>query len=401
MIFTGGAHPVGTTAGVLTAACGQLEYCPTAERARYLERYSAALRADPTCDAHAAAADEDIEQQYPNLGAHIQCYLVFKDRNSIVACKNKLGGAFDHMHFVVASESQRSLQCVEDYCQDQHKEGVSQTTDPFCFGIMPSGKVGKTDTEHIRQQLLAGKSFKDFIRDGELDLDQLCKYQRILQYGERAFGATRGTDFTPRIIWLESAESGTGKSFYVLQGGLEADYGIKLEDCYFWNGSTGGSTNWVDEGAIGKTVWIMQEARGQHCTPDALKDLWDRGPMQMQCKGGMVQCLAHTFVVTTNFKMREWFQKLKLDQPEQWERHMVALERRLNEWGVRPNFKGYLRNWRLEQRLAAAGGLTIRGPSPSRRITPERMDSPDSTLDGLSQEAVAQELERRAARAQC
>lgn len=331
---------------------------------------------------------DDMDAEFPNLGAHLQCYLVFKKRQSITACKTQLGSWATIMNFTVATESERSLQTVEEYVNDPHKDGVSHEEDSFRFGIFPDGKPGKTDTEFIRKQCLDGKTLKRFIQEGELDMDQLVKYQRIIQYSERAFAQVRGTDFTPRIIWLESAESGTGKSFYVLQGGLLQDFGISLDDCYFWNGSTGGSTGWVDEGAIGKTCWIMQEAAGQHCTPHALKDLWDRGAMQMQCKGGMVQCLATTWVITTNFSLREWWGKLKLDKPEEWERHMTALERRVREWGVRPNFKGYLRNWRLEQRLTQQGGLKVRanGQLELRRITPEPVIPMDATdFEGMSQ----------------
>lgn len=356
---------------------------------------------DAQYDAWAMHQDtgDDYETEYLDLGAHLQVYIVLRTRESFTRAKQILDGTGEDwartFNFTVATETERSLKFLEEeYCNNPQKEGVSDTTDFFRFGVFPTGKPGNANKDDMLQQLKGGKTLKRHIEDGT-DLDMLIKCQRLIQFAERAFGAKRGTDFAPRIIWLCSKESGTGKSFYVLNGGLEKDYGIKLDDCYFWNGSTGGSTGWVTEDAIGKHVWVMQEACGQHCTPDALKELWDRGPAQMQCKGGMVECLAHTWVITTNFDLDEWWGKLKIDNPDKWERHMVALRRRLQEWGCYPNFKAYLRNHRLEQRMTEQGGLRVRanGTLELRRITPERMLQAAQVLPGDRELLDLDELE--------
>lgn len=379
VIFAGGTRPAagGTDLPAPPAfrfACGQLEL---------------------------GANSEDGEDRY-----HIQFYVASKAKTTFTGMKAKLGGdAWRTAKFVICTEEERSLQRVEEYCNDPAKrDGTAvQACDMFRFGVPPTGKTGNQGPSELENLVgvLRAQGPLSILQaiDAGANVPALAGHMQFYKALCEELDVPRGSNFTPQIYWLCSSESGTGKTHWVNNGGLAevlAAKDMSMDDVFFWQGDSGGSANWITHRARGKRCWVMEEARGQHCTPDMLKTCWDRGPCCLQGKGFFVECHAEIWVIMTNFELEEWFGKLKMTAPDTWERHYTALKRRLTEWGVRPNFKTYLRQKRLEKRLTEQGGLRVL--APTRRITPEPMQSIDEEGDeaGMSPYSRAQLADQRA-----
>lgn len=308
-------------------------------------------------------------------------------KTTFTGLKNLLGPDWSTVNITVCTPNERSLERVQEYCNDPAKDTACQFCDMFRFGVLPSGTTGNqggAELEHLTH-LIRTQQVNSILSaiDNGADIKALAGHIPFFRCLLAEAEPKRGTDFTPRIYWLESAESGTGKSHWVSNGGLEFELEkinltlpsdkkpYSMDDCYYWAANTGGYAGWVTEDARAKRIWIMEEACGQYASPDGQKRLWDRGPYRMQCKGGFVECCAEIFVVTTNFGLDQWWPKLKEEHPDQWERQYTAVKRRLDEWGITPNFRLFLRQKRLERRLTQEGGIRVR--EPTRRISPEPM----------------------------
>lgn len=332
-------------------------------------------------------------------GWHLQCCVYFVSKTTITGAKQRLGALFATAHLDVITATQRSFECVQEYCHDSSKPSAAQCADPFCFGLWPTGTTGNQGGAHL-QQLVAlvrdGARSLTHLINGGADIQAVAGHVHFLKEFIAEQDTPRSSDFVPLILYLCSRESGTGKSHWVWQGGFDAEMekrGLpyRSADIYVWQGDSGGSANWITPDARDAEVWLMEEACGQHCKPDLLKTAWDRGPCRMQYKGSFLQCKAKVWIVCTNFELDEHWPKLKLERPEVWERHYTALKRRLDEWGFRPDFRRFLREKRLERRLEAQGGLRI--VPPTRRISPEPVEETDP-LEHLLQPTEGHTLRR-------
>ena len=175
------------------AVCGQLEFCPSA-----------------------AAAGR--------LGAHIQWYCVVPNKTTFAGLISKLGPELAGTHLEVCTANQRSLETVREYCNDPHKDSADDGSDMFSYGIFPSGAPGNqkgATLEQFRELITSGITVKDLILDGQIELGMVNGSLRLLEKCERLFQPGRGSSHTPRVVVLYSKESGTGKSHYVHNGGLE------------------------------------------------------------------------------------------------------------------------------------------------------------------------------------
>lgn len=359
---------------MLTAACGQLEWAPNPAPGRN--------------------------------GAHVQAYVVVPQKKAIGGWKALLRGllpAFpediDDLNLAEKSwvrfctDEERSLQRVEEYCNDPQKDSADDGTDMFKFGVFPTGKKGNQGgavIESLRPRLLAGESFTSFLNDGSIPLEELSRHRGLFLECEKRCMPERGYDFDPIWFHLHSEDSGVGKGHWVQNGGLEAATGGKYkfpDDVYKFCANTGGNANWVTHKAAQCEVWWLDEWNGEsHCRQDGFKQLVDRGPFVFQGKGFTVPCMAKVIITTSNFSLEECWPTVKKDNPEVWERNMIAIRRRFREFGQTPNFRLFLREKRLERRLTEQGGLRVHLSDPSqgtqRRIVPERitnmlLDRPD------------------------
>lgn len=312
--------------------------------------------------------------------------MYFVQKTTITGAKTRLGPRFATAHLDVITQTQRSFDCVQEYCHDSGKPSAAQCCLPFCFGTWPTGNTGNQGGAQLAQMTALMRERRPLtllqLLDEGVEPAAVAGHMQYWQQMRRELQPTRGTKHRPWWVFLHSAESGTGKTFWVDCGGLEAwlqqlnatqGTNYSMDDVYVWQGGSGGNATWVTEDAIGKRIWIWPETAGQHCTMDACKTLIDRGPCRMQCKGGFVECLAEIHVWTTNFTLEEHWAKLKLERPDHWQRCYTALKRRLDEFGYFPDFRRFLREKRLEARLTQQGGLRV--VEPTRRVEPEEIDT--------------------------
>lgn len=320
---------------------------------------------------------------------HIQFYCVTaaNGRCTVTGLKRLLPDEWNTLHGEVCTENERSLQCVEEYCNDPAKpDGTAcQFVDMFRFGIFPSGKPGAEKLEDIKDQLLNGtfKNLQDVIEKSGLELDTISRHQKFFDALWEIYGRGRSGEQRPYGFIL-IGPSGTGKSFWWKMGGLKAALEAKGidtsgmdirdggRDVYKFNLTAGGYVTFVTKQMAGKIICIIEEFNGQF-PKDLFKQILDYGQVQLQGKGFFMNLDAWIFVFTSNHEIRQWWPNAKEKNPEAWERDMEAVERRIKEFCEFPNYKLYRRSWLLEQRLIQQGGLRIVGPT--RRITPEPMET--------------------------
>jgi hypothetical protein len=137
----------------------------------------------------------------------------------------------------------------------------------------------------------------------------------MLRWGKRRAGM-------PKIVLLVG-DSGSGKSKWV-----QRTYPSRYRMTF----SNGGNSSWFD-GYNGESVVELSEFRGQLALSFML-DLLDRYELKVQTKGGTVQFLASTIVITSNEEPKEWYKNL-----EDREEKMKPLLRRIEEFGTRPLYR--------------------------------------------------------------
>lgn len=338
----------------ITGWCGQLEIAPTPEEGRN--------------------------------GAHLQYYVVTPKKITLPGLKNVLSSTaacWNRSHLVMCTATERSLDCVKEYCYDDEKDSKADFVEKFMIGTFPSGNTGNqrgAQLEQLRERIMEGASLRELALAGDVPLDLLAPNMRFIDRMTEEFRPRRNLQQDPVWIYMFSAESGTGKTYWVEKGGLEAWSNGKytFDDVYTWSSETGGNARWITPEASSKRVWHLQEFSGNHCRQDAFKEMIGRGPYRVQGKGIFVECLAEVIITTSNFDIEECWADLKAEKPDIWERNMVAIRRRLRDFGHTPNFRLYLRNARLMERYMQAQQEQGAGPTPSRRI------SPVSVLDTLA-----------------
>lgn len=311
---------------------------------------------------------------------HIQYYLALKPKYKCTPGAQMLRDYGWRCKKIPATDTQRSLEDVETYCQkeDTRVDGFEQ----FRFGVPPSGKAGQSDMEliELRKRFANGESLVQLIRDGDVPWELLSKHLHFLKLAEVACGVGRGMNTKP-TIYLLVGESGSGKSRWA-RAHMEEFF---AEKHYTWamNSPTG---CWLTEDAAGKTCFLLDEFRG-NCPMDVLLRVLDYGEMKLPYKGGFVNCAASTFIITSNLEPRSWWPKMKQEHPYDWEASMLALERRLKEFGTRPNYKTWMHAERLRERADAqraavearmeqmmAASPAASESTATHRITPRRID---------------------------
>lgn len=317
------------TTQFLTYAVGQMEVCPSTNR------------------------------------IHMQFYIITTAKTTLTGLKKGLGSWFVEAHFVPATETQRSTDCVRDYCQKDETRLTGAT--PFEYGVYSPGRAGARSLDDLRSMLgTAGcATWEEAIESG-IPWDLLGRSHTFVKEVLQLRAPRRSPDCQPRFIRL-IGESGTGKTWYVHKHFPEA---------YWWTmAGTGGF--WITIDAAGKSVIVLDDYRSWIPFGILLRCI-DRGRLTLPCKGGQVEICATTWIFTSNLPMREWYAKMRDEHPVEWEVNMKALERRFNDFGEEPDYHAEYKSWRAEQRVAALERAFERplggaAPAAPRRLSPEPM----------------------------
>lgn len=182
-----------------------------------------------------------------------------------------------------------------------HQDGT--TLDQFLLQI--NQERNRSGLDIIKTKLDAGCS-EDVIAD-ENFADWVRHYKAFREY--KLLKTKPRNSFDKLIVIL--GPSGTGKSKFCMEQYPHA----------YWKQRS----NWWD-GYNGEKVVILDEFYGW-LPFDLLLRLCDRYPLMLERKGGQVQCLATTVVITSNLVPQDWYQK----------GYKPALYRRINTILYMPN----------------------------------------------------------------
>lgn len=138
------------------------------------------------------------------------------------------------------------------------------------------------------------------------------KYQQGIRAARTVLAPRRDPTIQPsvHIFW---GASGTGKTMRAF---------AEFKDAYILTKPNGSGCVWFD-GYKGQSTIIFDEFYGW-VPYDLLLRIVDRYPLQLQIKGGFVECCATNFVFTSNRPWEEWYPNID---------DRTALTRRFTEWG--------------------------------------------------------------------
>lgn len=143
------------------------------------------------------------------------------------------------------------------------------------------------------------------------------RYQQGIRAARAALAHPRDKAITPTIlIWW--GDSGTGKTRKAVE---------EYPEAYILTKPNGNGVVWFD-GYYGQKVIIFDEFYGW-VPYDLMLRILDRYPLKLQIKGGMVECQATTFIITSNKPWTDWYAGID---------DKSAMERRIKEWGMVTKF---------------------------------------------------------------
>jgi len=249
---------------------------------------------------------------------HIQGYIEVVQRWTFTRVKEKIFKEWkmDNVSLRVArgSSEENTAYCTKD-------ESRVKDTQPFVHGMSlhepgerhPPGK----SLDRVFVDIKAGMSMEQIIEKYGFGI--FVRHERAINSAMCSWGAKR--DKMPKIVLLVG-KTGTGKSKWV-----HRKYPVRYRMTF----GNGGNSAWFD-GYRGEDVIELSEFRGQLQLAFML-DLLDRYELKVQTKGGTVQCLASTIVITSNDEPSEWYRNL-----DDREEKLKPLLRRIEEFGERPRY---------------------------------------------------------------
>jgi len=264
---------------------------------------------------------------------HIQGYLELKERWTFHRVRNLVFTQYMPGACIAAARGTAAQN--KTYCTKP--ESRVPGTEPVEIGD-PSGDEGEShpvgkSLDRVFVDIRAGASMMDIIE--KYGFGMFVRHERALKSAMCTWGAKRLKQ--PEIVLL-IGPSGSGKSRWV-----ERTY----PDRYRMTFGNGGNSAWFD-GYNGETVIELSEFRGQ-LQLSFMLDLLDRYQLKVQTKGGTVQFIAHTIVITSNDEPAEWYPAL-----EGRSEKMKPLLRRIDEFGKRPRYQ-------TENRLAQVNDAAAAG----------------------------------------
>lgn len=213
----------------------------------------------------------------PDQTPHLQGYLELEKQVRFSTFKKKLPRA----HF---EQRQGTAAQASAYCSKEDKAA-------YVYGQI-SAPGTRTDLETLATQISSGLSRREL---AEVNPVAILQYARGVDALQSLLSKPRSAD-TPKDVSVYHGSTGTGKTRTAFE---------QHPDAYMWGPENGKWFNGYD----GHKVVIMDEFRGQLPFGFLLR-LLDRYPMQVETKGGMVQFVADTIIITSPKHPELWYSDL-------------------------------------------------------------------------------------------
>lgn len=192
-------------------------------------------------------------------------------------------------------EQTRNREKSREYCRK--KESAVEGTQYEWGEWEPVGQGRRSDFSTIYDAIKSNKPMREII---DANPGTFARYHRgISQIRRIMWGRRLNKDCEVTILW---GKSGAGKTH-------EAN---KRAPNAYWKDNT----KWWD-GYNGEDEVIINDMMLAKWEPDYLKNLFDKWPMKIEDKGGVMELIATKFVITTN------------ENPEVWFNHIPELKRRI------------------------------------------------------------------------
>lgn len=174
-------------------------------------------------------------------------------------------------------------------------------------GKMPKGQGARTDLEHVRELVDAGKGTEDIRSEC---YGTYIRYQNAVIRDVENHRADRGWPTELHILW---GVTGTGKSRFCYENFPDAFWKVKGP---WWDGYDGHETVIIDE----FYGWLPV---------DEMLRLADRYPMRVQVKGATRKFVARRIYVTSNGPWTDWWSFFRAPESDTHERLKAAFQRRI------------------------------------------------------------------------
>lgn len=250
---------------------------------------------------------------------HLQGYLELKERWTFHRVRTLVFGQYmpgAHISAALGTPEQNRTYCTKDASRVPDTDIVEIgdiSTHEYAGGGEKAGKV----LDRVFVDIRTGMTMLDIIE--KYGFGVFAVHERALKSAMCSWGVKRNRQ--PEIILL-IGPSGSGKSRYVDR---------VYPDRYRMTFGNGGNSAWFD-GYNGESEIELSEFRGQ-LQLSFMLDLLDRYQLKVQTKGGTVQFIAHTIIITSNEEPDDWYPGM-----ENRLEKMKPLLRRIEEFGKRPRY---------------------------------------------------------------
>lgn len=236
---------------------------------------------------------------------HLQLYLVTKNPIRLPQLKRwiprahlekRRGSRLDALRYVLKEDTRCGDRILRGLCESELLKMLDNS----------STTTLKERLEHIKEGMIEGKSELEVANE---DFDIWVRHHRAFERYRMLMTQPRNHPVTVRILL---GPTGTGKSKFALDSYPGA----------YWKQRS----NWWDGYSGHKTV-ILDEFYGW-LPFDLLLRICDRYPLLVESKGGQIQFVADTVIITSNSQPADWYRNVQCYYP--------SLYRRISEWLLFP-----------------------------------------------------------------